>query len=49
MTLGGNNTSTLFSGHGGITQMEQRHVKYLNQLDEHTKGIVPTVGQEQHL
>lgn len=49
MVLGGNNPGTLFSGHGGITQMEQRNVKYLNQLVEHTKGMVPTVGQKQHL
>lgn len=49
MILGSNNPDTLFSCHGGITQTEQRNVKYLNQLVERTKGMVPIVGQEQHL
>ena len=47
--LGGNNLSTLFSSHGGITQMEQRNVKYLSQVVENTKDMVPIIGQEQHL
>lgn len=48
MALGSNNSNTVFSSQGGITQMVQRNVKHLNQLVECAKVMVPAVGQEQH-